>query len=62
MANFKLVPKMENNITAIYIVLPSGRIVDLCWIRFPDDKQVSDNVAAVNEIMNILRKRIRRSL
>lgn len=59
---FKLVPKMEGNKAIIYIVLPNGEAREICWIIFPDDMQIPDNVSAIEDIMGILRKRIRRSL
>ena len=59
---FNLVSKLDGNIGAIYLALPNGNITDIMWIRFPNDKQVSDNVETMNNIIPILRKRIRRSL
>ena len=60
--NFKLIPKMEKNLAIIYIVAPNGESTDIMHIKFPADGQVNDNVDAINDIMAILRKRIRRSL
>ena len=59
---FKLVPKMQDNLAIIYLVLPSGNIIEMAWFIFPDDKQINDNCAALEEIVKVLNKRIRRSI
>lgn len=61
-SQFKLVPKMQDNQAIIYLVLPSGNTIEMVWIVFPNDKQVNDNCEALNEIVKILTKRIRRSI
>lgn len=60
--NFKLVPKIENNIASIWIVLPNGESQDIAWFRFPNDNQLNDNMDAINQMIPIMRKRIKRSL
>lgn len=60
-ANFKLVPKLDGNIGSIWFVLPNGEGREICRIVFLTDNQVNDNVEALNSIMAVLRKRIRRS-
>lgn len=60
--SFKLVPKMENNKAIIYIVLSNGESREVCWLVFPDDSQLNDNMEAINQIIPILRKRIKRSM
>ena len=60
--NFKLVPKIDNNIGAIYLVLPNGDHTDILWIRFPNDHQMVDNTQFMESIIPMLRRRIRRSL
>lgn len=60
--NFKLVPKMENNKAIIYIVLPNGESQEIAWFIFPNDMQLNDSMDAINMIIPILRKRIKRSL
>ena len=60
--NFKLIPKIDNNVGVIFLVLPNGDNMDLLWVKFPNDKQMNDNVEVLNSFIPILRKRIRRSL
>lgn len=60
--SFKLVPKMENNKAIIYIVLSNGESQEICWLVFPNDMQLNDNIEAINQIIPILRKRIKRSM
>ncbi len=61
-SRFKLVSKLDKNIGAIFLVLPNGDSTDIAWFKFPNDKQVNDNLEAMNSIIPILRKRINRSL
>lgn len=60
--SFKLVPKFDNNIMAIYLVLPNGDSRQILQCIFPNDKQMGDNVKAGEEMVATLRKRINRSL
>lgn len=60
--NFKLVPKLDKNIGAIYLVLPNGDNIDIMWIRFPNDHQMVDNTQFMESIIPLIRRRIRRSL
>jgi hypothetical protein len=59
--NFRLVTKFSENQLAILYVSPHEERV-IANVLFPDDKQISDNVQCAEEIANILRKRIRRSV
>lgn len=61
-SNFKLVTKMDKNIGAVFLVFPNGESKDIAWIRFPNDKQMGDNLDVLNTIVPIIRKRIRKSL
>ena len=59
---FKLVPKMQENLASIYLVLPSENIQEIARILFPNDHQVNDNCEALDDIIKILKKRINRSI
>lgn len=61
-SNFRVVPKMENNRAALFMVLPNGEGRQIAYIEFPNDRQIPDNVEAITEIANILRKRIKKSV
>lgn len=61
-ANFKLVPKFSDNLMEIWFVLPNGDGRAIAWVTFPNDKQMSHNVEAGNDICAILKKRIRGSI
>lgn len=60
--NFRLVPKMRNNLCCIYHVNAAGESVEVARLLFPNDNQVNDNVETVNSIIVTLRKRIRKSI
>ena len=60
--NFQLVPKFDGNIMAIFFVLPNGESRQILQCIFPNDQQLGDNVKVAEEIIPILRKRIKRSL
>lgn len=61
-SNFQLVPKFEGNIMVIYFVLPNGEYRQILQCIFPNDKQLGDNVKVADEIIPILKRRIKRSL
>lgn len=61
-ANFKLVPKLANNLLEIWFVLPNGEGRAIAWVVFPKDSQMPDNVTAANDICAVLKKRIRKSV
>ena len=61
-SRFTLTSKLDGNIAAIYITLPNGNSTDIAWLRFPTDHQVNDDLEAINSIIPILRRRIRKSL
>lgn len=62
MNNFKIVPKMDRNLVAFFIVLPNGESRQIGLIEFPNDKQISDDVEAITEIANIMKRRIKKSI
>ena len=59
---FDLVTKMDGNIGCILYVPPDGRYRDILWVKFPLDKQVKDNVDTMNELEQVRRRRIKKSL
>lgn len=60
--NFDLVPKFQGNVMGVFIVLPNGECKQILHCIFPNDMQLGDNLKVAEEIIPILRKRIRRSL
>ena len=60
--SFKLVPKFSGNAIGIFIVLPNWEYRQILHCICPDDKQLGDNVKVAEDIIPILRKRIRGSL
>ena len=60
--SFKLIPKFEGNIMAIYYVLSDGQSKEILRCIFPNDHQIGDNIKVAESIIPILTKRIRRSL
>ena len=60
--NFKLVPKFHGNTIGIFIVLPNGEYKQILYCICPNDQQILDNTKVAEEIIPILRKRIRGSL
>ena len=59
---FTLTSKLNGNIAAVFITLPNGNTMDIAWFKFPNDHQVNDDLEAINSIIPILRRRIRKSL
>ena len=59
---FDLVAKYDRNVMGIFCVLPNGEYRQILHCIFPNDCQMGDNVRVAEEIIPILRKRIRRSL
>lgn len=59
---YQLVPKTEGGITGIYYITPSGRTEPILFVRFPADRQLRDDMEALDDIMAILRKRINKSI
>jgi len=59
---FTLTSKLDGNIGAIFVTLPNGNSTDIAWFKFPRDHQVNDDLEAINSIIPILRRRIRKSL
>ena len=65
MANpsFRVVPKIDNNRIAIFVVLAStGHTRQVAYLEVPNDCQMNDNVELANEICQAYRKRMRKSL
>lgn len=60
--NFKLIPKFNGNMMEIYFVLPNGENRPILLCCFPNDNQMGDNVKVAEDIIPILRRRIKRSL
>lgn len=60
--NFKLIPKFDKNLMAIYLVLPNGENRQILQCVFPNDNQMGDNVKVADELIPILRRRIKRSI
>ena len=60
-ANFRLVPKFNNNLLAI-VCEYNGDIRVIAQIILPNDNQIADNVEVANGICAILKKRIRKSV
>ena len=60
--NFQLVPKFSDNHMIILFVLPNGESRVIAQMCFPNDHQLGDNVKVAEEILPILRKRIKRSM
>ncbi len=58
---FRLVPKFDGNCLVILYEF-RGDVRIIAQILLPNDQQLSDNVETANDICNILRKRIRKSL
>lgn len=61
---YKLVPKMQNNRMAIYIIIPPpvDEVRQVAYIEMPNDNQLSDNVDFVNDFITAYKKRLRKSL
>lgn len=59
---YNLVAKMDGNIAAIFFVIPSGEYREICRICFPMDKQVQDDCQAIEEIISVLKRRIKKSI
>ena len=47
--NFKLIPKFDKNLMAIYLVLPNGENRQILQCVFPNDNQMGDNVKVADE-------------
>lgn len=62
MANIRLVPKFDNNILRIGLVLPNKDLQLIAIILLPNDKQSIDDMTCANEIIASLKKRIRKSV
>jgi hypothetical protein len=59
---FRIVPKFNNNLCAIYIVYPNGDYRLICQVLMPHDNQMVDNMECAQLIADALKKRIRKSV
>ena len=60
--NFKIVAKYWENGASIVCEGQNGNVQEICRILFPMDGQLGDNIASTEAIINILKRRIRKSL
>lgn len=60
--NFKIVPKMNQNVLCVFLVYPNGENQEIGRVIFPNDFQMNDNVECAEEICNAIKKRIRKSV
>ena len=60
---FKLVPKINGNMIAVFLVLPStGESRQVALVECPNDSQMNDNVMLAEEICKAYRKRLNKSI
>ncbi len=59
---YKIIPKINNNVIYIGLVLPNGDAREICRAILPDDKQLNDNCSCADEICAALRRRFRKSV
>lgn len=60
--SFRIVPKFQDNILDIGIVLSNGESMHIARIFMPKDGQINDNVECGNAICLALKKRIKKSV
>ena len=61
--NIRVVPKISNNLIAVYICIPStGESRQVALVECPNDNQLNDNVELAGEICRTYRKRINKSI
>ncbi len=61
--NFRIVPKISNNLIGLFVVSPStGENRQVALIECPADRQMNDNVELAEEISRAYRKRLRKSV
>ena len=61
--NIRVVPKISNNLLAVYICIPStGESRQVALVECPNDNQLNDNVELADEICRTYRKRINKSI
>ena len=61
--NIRVVPKISNNLIAVYICIPStGESRQVALVECPNDNQLNDNVDLADEICRTYRKRINKSI
>ncbi|MBO5279255.1 MAG: hypothetical protein J6B06_07180 [Lachnospiraceae bacterium] len=59
---FKLVPKISQDVMAVFYIDPNGETLEICRVLLPNDNQMGDNVICAEEICVALKKRIRKSV
>lgn len=60
--NYRIIPKISNNILSIGIVFASGDAREICRAYLPDDNQLNDNCVCAEEICAALKRRFRKSV
>ena len=60
---FKLVPKINGNMIAVFLVLPStGESRQVALVECPNDNQMNDNMELADTICKAYRKRLNKSI
>lgn len=60
---FKLVPKINGNMIAVFLVLPStGESRQVALVECPNDSQMNDNMELADTICKAYRKRLNKSV
>lgn len=62
MSGFRIVPKMLSLNRCAFAIVLNGDCRVIATVDFPSDNQMNDNLEAAQEIANILKKRIRKSV
>ena len=61
--NIRVVPKISNNLIAVYICIPStGESRQVALVECPNDNQLNDNVELADELCRTYRKRLNKSI
>lgn len=61
--SFRIVPKIDGNLIAVYIYRPStGESRQVALIECPTDNQMNDSMELANEFCKAYRKRLNRSI
>ena len=61
--NIRVVPKISNNLIAVYICIPStGESRQVALVECPNDSQLGDNVELADVLCTAYRKRLNKSI
>ena len=61
--NIRVVPKISNNLIAVYICIPStGESRQVALVECPNDNQLNHNVELADELCKTYRKRLNKSI